>query len=305
MGALNLRQSLALLESAYDAGIRHFDTAPIYGFGEAESCLGEFLARHRGDCTVTTKFGIPRAKNRPLIRMARAIVGPLVQRSPALKRRLQGAIAQDPGTMPAAPVAPNPIFTAEQARASLETSLRELKTNRIDLFLLHEVQAIDLAADADGDGLLSMLEGLVSAGTIGAFGVGSEAARVVELVARHPQYCRVQQFEWSVFDDAVPASGAFRIHHRSLSANFPALVARLKAEPETLKRLSEQVGEDLGDTEMLANLMLKASLESNPGCVILFSSKNARHIQNNVAVAGDARLVAPARRLHECLRSMR
>jgi aryl-alcohol dehydrogenase-like predicted oxidoreductase len=305
MGALNRRQSLALLESAYDAGIRHFDTAPSYGYGEAESCLGEFLARHRGDCTVTTKFGIPRAKNQPLIRLARAIVGPMVQRSPVLKRRLQGVVRQETSAVPAAVASANPIFTAEQARASLEASLRELKTDRVDLFLLHEVKAIDLAADSAGDLLLQMLESLVAAGTIGAFGVGSEGARVGELVAQHPRYCRVQQYEWSLFDDAVAESDAFRIHHRSLSANFPALVARLKAEPETLKRMSAEVGEDLGDTEMLANLMLKASLVSNPGCVILFSSKNAQHIQNNVAVAGDARLEGPARRLHECLRRMR
>ena len=39
--------SLRLLEAAYDAGIRHFDVAPMYGYGEAESCLGEFRARHQ------------------------------------------------------------------------------------------------------------------------------------------------------------------------------------------------------------------------------------------------------------------
>ena len=310
MGALNRRQSLALLESAYDAGIRHFDTAPIYGYGEAESCLGEFLARHRADCTVTTKFGIPRPRNQPLIRVARAIVGPMVQRSPALKRRLQGVgrqgpARQDTSAEPVAPVIPNPIFTAEQARASLKRSLRELKTDRIDLFLLHEVRAIDLAADPAGGTLLDMLEGLVAAGTIGAFGVGSEAARVGELLVRHPRYCRVLQYEWSVFDDVVAQGSAFRIHHRSLSANFPGLVARLKAEPQKLKQLSQEVGEDLGDREMLANLMLKASLVHNPGCVVLFSSKSPRHVEDNVAVAGDARLEGPARRLYEYLRRER
>ena len=36
MGALGRRQSLRLLEAAYDAGIRHFDVAPMYGYGEAE-----------------------------------------------------------------------------------------------------------------------------------------------------------------------------------------------------------------------------------------------------------------------------
>ena len=61
---LNRRQSLALLESAFEAGIRHFDTAPMYGYGEAESCLWEFLSKHPGEMTVTTKFGIPSRKSR-------------------------------------------------------------------------------------------------------------------------------------------------------------------------------------------------------------------------------------------------
>ena len=63
MGALGRRQSLRLLEAAYDAGIRHFDVAPMYGYGEAESCLGEFLQRHPGQLTVTTKYGIAPPKN--------------------------------------------------------------------------------------------------------------------------------------------------------------------------------------------------------------------------------------------------
>ncbi|HBO81473.1 MAG TPA: aldo/keto reductase, partial [Cupriavidus sp.] len=35
MGALDRRQSLSMLRAAYDAGVRHFDTAPMYGYGEA------------------------------------------------------------------------------------------------------------------------------------------------------------------------------------------------------------------------------------------------------------------------------
>ena len=59
MGSISRRESLRLLEAAFDAGIRHFDVAPMYGYGEAEGCLGEFLQRHRADVTVTTKYGIP------------------------------------------------------------------------------------------------------------------------------------------------------------------------------------------------------------------------------------------------------
>src|ERR1035437_1125675 len=88
MGAMGRKQSLAILESAFDAGIRHFDVAPMYGFGQAESCLGEFLSRHRADVTVTTKYGIPPAKHQGLISVARSIARPLVKALPGLKRGL-------------------------------------------------------------------------------------------------------------------------------------------------------------------------------------------------------------------------
>src|SRR5688500_13589047 len=48
---------LELLESAFDQGFTHFDTAPYYGFGAAERAMKPFLARHP-EATVTTKVGI-------------------------------------------------------------------------------------------------------------------------------------------------------------------------------------------------------------------------------------------------------
>src|ERR1017187_8275756 len=37
MGAMGRKESVAMLEAAFDAGVRHFDVAPMYGFGQAES----------------------------------------------------------------------------------------------------------------------------------------------------------------------------------------------------------------------------------------------------------------------------
>ena len=88
MGALGRRDSLAMLEIAFDAGIRHFDTAPMYGYGEAEACLGAFLRRHPGQCTVTTKYGLPADPGAPHKRLARAIARPLLKAFPSLKQRL-------------------------------------------------------------------------------------------------------------------------------------------------------------------------------------------------------------------------
>ncbi len=54
-------EALALLESAFDLGIRYFDTAPSYGDGVSEQRLGQFLKRmpaeQRSQVTVATKFG--------------------------------------------------------------------------------------------------------------------------------------------------------------------------------------------------------------------------------------------------------
>ena len=288
MGAMGRKESIAMLEAAFDAGIRHFDVAPMYGFGQAESCLGEFLSGHRADVTVTTKYGIPPAKNQGLIGWARVVARPIVKALPGLKRGLSNVASR--ATQPAEKAS----FTAAQAKESLERSLAELRTDHIDVWLLHEVTADDLR----DDGLLRLLEDSVVSGKIGSFGVGSEREKIGDLVAARPQYCRTVQFEWSVMDPPVAAMKNFRIHHRALTENFRGLHARFVHDKARSARWSEQVGADLCDGEVLASLMLKAALVENPQSVILFSSKSAPHIQRNARVAGDLTWEAPARRLY-------
>src|SRR5437868_13505462 len=112
MGAINRRDSLRLLETAYEAGIRHFDVAPMYGYGEAEACLGEFLQRHRGQITVTTKFGIAPPKRSAVTKLERRIAGPTVKQLPGLQRsltRAANAATRNPE---------RPAFTVAEANAA-------------------------------------------------------------------------------------------------------------------------------------------------------------------------------------------
>lgn len=290
MGALGKRESLALLEAAYEAGVRHFDVAPLYGFGQAEGCLGEFIASRRGEVTVTTKYGIPPAKNPGLVGFARSLARPLIKALPGLKQKLSGVAGKALSSSAKA------SFTAEQARESLERSLRELKTERVDVWLLHEVTADDLRSS---DALLRFLEDSVAAGKIGAFGVGSERSRVETLAIKRPKFCGVMQFEWSVADRPVRGLEGFRIHHRALTDQFRSLHAGLLADRTRCASWSERVGADLANKETLAGLMLKAALVENPVSVVLFSSKSSAHIKRNVAVADDVSLETPARNLYE------
>lgn len=299
MGALGRRDSLAMLEAAFDAGIRHFDTAPMYGYGEAEACLGDFLRRHLGQCTVTTKYGIPPAPSRPHIRLARALARPLMQAFPALKQRLAKAATGPAATGTPAHQASRSTFTAAEAKASLDRSLASLKTDRIDVWLLHEVTADQLRDNT----LLRLLEDSVRAGTIGTFGVGSGGDKIPDLLTRAPQYCPTLQFEWSVLDPVPSTGNTFRIHHRALTDNFRSLHAALLADPDRCRRWSEATSADLSNRETLANLMLKAALIKNPDSIILFSSKNPAHIRTNVAVAANVSLTIPAERLYQLVQS--
>src|SRR3954447_9867374 len=56
-GSLDRSSSLRLLETAFDAGITHFDVARSYGYYEAEPVLGEMIIARRDQVTMS-KAGI-------------------------------------------------------------------------------------------------------------------------------------------------------------------------------------------------------------------------------------------------------
>ncbi|HEX3967312.1 MAG TPA: aldo/keto reductase [Edaphobacter sp.] len=295
MGALGRRDSLKLLESAYDAGIRHFDVAPMYGYGEAESCVGEFLQHHRGQITITTKYGISPPKKSAIITLGRQIAGPIVKKIPGIKRTL--ARAANSVTRNNA----RPAFTAAEAKESLTRSLAALRTDHIDLLLLHEATVADLQDES----LLQLLESEVQQGTIGSFGIGSSSEKIPALLAERPAYCRTLQYEWSILDPLIRSPEHFRIHHRALTDNFRAVHSSLFKNKSLCKQWSVLTNTDLSRPESLANLMLKAALVMNPASIILFSSKNPQHIQANIQTATNPALESPARQLYNLVQAER
>src|SRR5262245_58942461 len=57
-GVLSKDDAVELLEAALDSGVSHVDTAPLYGWGEAEPLLGELARRRRSEMTIVTKVGL-------------------------------------------------------------------------------------------------------------------------------------------------------------------------------------------------------------------------------------------------------
>ncbi|WP_018343028.1 aldo/keto reductase [Cytophaga aurantiaca] len=157
------KQALRNLETAYENGIRHFDVAPLYGFGLAEGMLGEFVKNKRDTLTITTKFGIL-ANNSVLknlflqniIRSAYRVV-----KKSKLKNTTQ-SIASSATMTPK-------DFSVANAEKSLNNSLKELKTNYIDYYVMHE----PLISDANNAELIDFLENKKRQGVIKEFGIAS------------------------------------------------------------------------------------------------------------------------------------
>ncbi len=112
-------QRQALLATAFDQGFSHFDTAPYYGFGLAESEVGRFAGRHRDQLTVASKVGLhpPGGQVSTTAGLwARKALGKLV---PVLSKPLVD-------------------WSVGAASKSLENSLRRLRRDFVDVLFLHE-----------------------------------------------------------------------------------------------------------------------------------------------------------------------
>ena len=268
MGRITRRQSIALVEAAFDAGIRHFDTAPSYGLGQAEQVLGEALAARRDRATITTKYGIPPPRNRNLVALARQLALPIVKRLPGVKARLSRAARN---------LAGRARFSPDELRLSVDASLAALRTDYIDILLLHEATVDDLS-----DELLAALDQIVKQGKVRTFGIGSEGRAITPIYRSDRRFCPILQFEWSVLSPEAPSyAGSFIITHRSLSANFLQLRAWLSDNPQVAAAWSRELDLDVSDATVLSRLMLAAARHANPHGITLFSSRNAQNIRAN------------------------
>jgi D-threo-aldose 1-dehydrogenase len=135
-------QGVETAQGAWDAGIRLFDTAPFYGFGQSERFLGSVLPGvPRDEFVISTKVGrvlVPGERDESLFKGA-------------------GAATADFD------------FSADAVRASLEGSRERLGLEHIDIALIHDPD--DHHEQALDDALPAMAE-MKENGQISAVGVG-------------------------------------------------------------------------------------------------------------------------------------
>jgi D-threo-aldose 1-dehydrogenase len=274
MSADTTVERLALLQCAIDAGITHFDTAAYYGYGEAERLLGQALQGRRDRFTITTKFGMEASavvKARWVNLVARRVL--------VLLPFLRKAAGQARGALSA-----KGLFEPDKARASLERSLQALRTDYVDLFLLHEPQL----TDASSAPLLSFLDEEVSRGRIRAYGCGGQWPRIREISATGLSSAGWLQFEDNpIFRhlEVAKSSGAKCITFAPFNTALPVLIDWLDQHPEQRRAWSDELGVNCADKGNLAMLLQAGSHARNSDGIVLFSSKNSQRIKQAARVA--------------------
>jgi D-threo-aldose 1-dehydrogenase len=149
-------KAIRVIERAWEAGIRFFDTAPLYGHGLAEIRLGKVLRQMpRDEFTLASKVG----------RLLRADAPP----EPGQSFR---------GTPP---VNPKFDFSYDGVMRSFEESLERLGLDRIDILHIHDP---DNHFDEALKGACRALDRLRADGVIAAVGAGMNQAEMLTRFAR-------------------------------------------------------------------------------------------------------------------------
>lgn len=179
--AVGEADAAATVDAAWSAGLRFFDTAPLYGHGLSERRLGAALrARPRDELVVATKVG--------------RLLDPHV-------------VTDDDGFVDTPPVGWRYDFSYDATLRSLDASLERTGLERIDVLHVHDPD--DHAEDALR-GAFPALRKLRDAGVVRAIGAGmNQSALLARFVREAGVDCvllagRYTLLEQPALDDLLP-----------------------------------------------------------------------------------------------------
>ncbi len=142
----------AVFQAAWNAGIRHFDTAPWYGYGQSETRLGEFLG-DKSSYTLSSKVG-------------RLLVPGIPPHPSQLEPDGSRAFKND------SPLNVVYDYSYDGVMRSFEASLKRLGLERLDVLYLHDPDVVGASVKAVLEGAGRALAELRDQGLVRAIGAG-------------------------------------------------------------------------------------------------------------------------------------
>ena len=235
-----------ILNAVLDAGINFIDTS--YDYGLSEEYIGRFLAGRRGEYLLATKCG---------------------------------CTLVDKGDHDETPH----VWTRENLRHNIETSLRRMKTDHVDLWQLHN-PSVEQAESGD---LVRVLEEVKKSGKARHIGVSSTLPHISTYI------------DWGVFESfQIPYSALQRQHEvviQKAADSGAGVIVRggvAKGEPgsglgkDDLWGLWEKAGlKDLcAEGEGPTSFLLRYTV-SHPGMhTTIVGTKNPDHLAENIRAMG-------------------
>ena len=288
LGRVGRGASLRAMHTAWDLGITLFDTARSYGFGYAEAVLGEFLQGRREQAVIATKFGIVPQRQSALKRAALPVV-----RAALKVPGVRGALHKGGGSEHK----PSGVFTVEGLRTSLEESLRQLRTDRIDVLFLHEATA---SAMHQQD-LMAELDALVQAGTVLRVGLYADPEVVAEGIANGQSTLTAMQFGVNAFDPVVAGCTAQNPRGMFLIANHPfggtqrvertkAVLAAMCGDETVPAELREKLRD--ADWQTMTEAIFGMVLDGTETHAVVLSMMDANHQRANARAVEQNRFSA-------------
>jgi D-threo-aldose 1-dehydrogenase len=181
--------AMATLETAWDAGLRYFDTAPFYGFGLSERRTGDFLRdKPRSSYVLSTKVG-------------------------RLFRPVPEDQVPDHSYIDPLPFALDYDYSYEGIMRSVDFSYARLGLNRIDILFVHDIGVYTHGVEKTKlhfrqlmEGGLKALEELKASGTISAYGLGVNEVQIcLDVLKRAPLDCILLASRYSLLDRSAEA----------------------------------------------------------------------------------------------------
>ncbi|GAB4455304.1 MAG: hypothetical protein OHK0029_11220 [Armatimonadaceae bacterium] len=304
------KDALQLLETAFDQGIRHFDVARSYEAGESEMLVGKFIYNKRSEVTITTKFRVNDAGNYLTENPVRKWLRRRVKEYLPVSRSSHNSKENDSEKHPSdiAELIPSKLFgtsVSEQtpendiapkkidialAQDSLNRSLKELHTDYIDLYLVHEAERADCTEE-----LLVFLEHLKKSGKIREFGIGSSFERANEICLYCPRFVPVVQFDSSIFNQNTKQLKQYRngayITHGSLAilSAFYGLLNSEKTFSDGIDEVSSGKLIKKNNVQAVADLLLQHACAENANGVVIFRSSKVENLISNLKSVQDCR----------------
>ena len=248
-------EATKMLSLTFSEGITHFDTAPLYGQGYSEKILGIFLKGKRSAVTVTTKCGL-------LPQHASSISPYIMLPLNAIKKRIKTTeLKYNNSTDAPAPLKFRPIDLA-YVKKSLEVSLKNLKTDYIDYYFLHEALPAFLS-----DGAKKYLYDAKESGVIKSLGISAGYVNLVNLEEEEITEWECLQYENNKFYNSDFAIKKFETKKHFFHS--------------TLKFL-KKANESGNSKSQLAGILLNNACRNNKLGKVLFSTSVIENLRSNL-----------------------